>query len=145
MKKIYKLLLHIREIEEKQKKKQLADAVSERIKKEGEIAELEREKKSISSEVKEKEEGVSAWILAQFLQYIEGLREEKRQKEEELKNLMVAEEERRKEYIEAKKEKDIAAKLSEKRKFEESIEEMKNQEKFSDEFVITRYKKEGEE
>lgn len=142
MKKVYKLLLHIREIEEKQKKKQLADAVSERIKKENEIVELEREKSSVSSGIRESEEGISAWLLAQFLQYIEGLREEKKKKEMELKEAMAVEDEKRKEYIEAKKERDIAGKLVEKRRAQENFEEVKRQEKFSDEFVVSRYRRE---
>lgn len=141
MKKIYKLLLHVRELEEKQKKKELADAISERVKKEQEIKSLEEEKRKLSSDMKEGE-GISAWFLAQFLQYIEGLREDKKHKEKELAQMLLVEDQKRQELLEAKKERNVVENLVERKKAEEKIEEIKKQEKISDELVVLRYREE---
>lgn len=139
MKKIYKILLHIRELEEKQKKKELADIISERVKKEQEIKSLEEEKRKLSSDMREGE-GISAWFLAQFLQYIEGLREDKKHKEKELAQMLLVEEQKRQELLEAKKERNVVENLVERKKLEEKFEEIKKQEKISDELVILRYR-----
>lgn len=144
MKKIYNLLLRVRELEERRRKRELSEAISLRLSKEREIAELENEKKKALSGIKENEEGISAWLLAQFLHYIEGLREEKKRKERELVQIMMVEDKKREEYMESRREREIAERLVERKKFQEFIEELRREEKISDELVASRHRNEGE-
>lgn len=145
MKKIYSILFHIRELNERQKRKELLDVISARIQKEREIKELEKEKQRASSGISENEEGISAWFLAHFLHYIEGLREEKKRKEEELLHIMMLEEKRREDYLESKREKDIAKRLLERKKAQEMREQLKREEKIADEIAMLKHQMEKEE
>jgi hypothetical protein len=113
MKKLYKIYLDFKKISETQRKRELLISISRRRQKEEEIYILENEKSKTYSELEKKlmEDGVSPLYVSQFLNYISGLRDEKKKKERELIDFIRQEEEMRQQYIESKKEADLAEKL----------------------------------
>ena len=146
MKKLYKLLVEIREIEERQRKRELFTAISQRVEKENEIMSLEGRKNEVASHLTSSfHEGVPAFFLAHFLDYIDGLREEKRKKEEELKELVRMEDEARDRYMDAKRELEIAQKLVQRIKSRELREKLRKEENFSDEMVVIKKARESRE
>jgi hypothetical protein len=86
MKKLYKIYLDFKKISETQRKRELLISIIRRRQKEEEIYILENEKSKTYSELEKKlmEEGVSPLYVSQFLNYISGLRDEKKKKEQEL-------------------------------------------------------------
>ncbi len=140
MKKLYKTYLDFKKISEAQKKRELLISISRRRQKEEEIYILESEKSKIYSELEKKlmEEGVSPLYVSQFLNYINGLRDEKKKKEQELINFIRQEEEMRQQYIESKKEADLAEKLYNKVLANEINLLNKKQEKIADEIMLIK-------
>ncbi len=140
MKKLYKTYLDFKKISETQKKRELLISISRRRQKEEEIYILESEKSKTYSELEKKlmEEGVSPLYVSQFLNYINGLRDEKKKKEQELINFIRQEEEMRQQYIESKKEADLAEKLYNKVLANEINLLNKKQEKIADEIVLIK-------
>ncbi len=140
MKKLYKTYLDFKKISEAQRKRELLISISRRRQKEEEIHILESEKSRTYSELEKKlmDEGVSPLYVSQFLNYINGLRDEKKKKEQELINFIRQEEEMRKQYIESKKEADLAEKLYNKVLANEISLLNKKQEKIADEIVLIK-------
>ncbi len=140
MKKLYKTYLDFKKISEAQRKRELLISISRRRQKEEEIRILESEKSRAYSELEKKlmDEGVSPLYVSQFLNYINGLRDEKKKKEQELINFIRQEEEMRKQYIESKKEADLAEKLYNKVLANEISLLNKKQEKIADEIVLIK-------
>lgn len=140
MKKLYKTYLDFKKISEAQKKRELLISISRRRQKEEEIYILESEKSKTYSELEKKlmEEGVSPLYVSQFLNYINGLRDEKKKKEQELINFIRQEEEMRQQYIESKKEADLAEKLYNKVLANEINLLNKKQEKIADEIMLIK-------
>jgi flagellar export protein FliJ len=140
MKKLYKIYLDFKKISETQRKRELIISISRRRQKEEEIYILENEKSKTYSELEKKlmEEGVSPLYVAQFLNYISGLRDEKKKKERELIDFIRQEEEMRQQYIESKKEADLAEKLYYKVLANEINLLNKKQEKITDELVLIK-------
>jgi|GEM_PF-949672 hypothetical protein len=140
MKKLYKTYLDFKKISETQKKRELLISISRRRQKEEEIYILESEKSKTYSELEKKlmEEGVSPLYVSQFLNYINGLRDEKKKKEQELINFIRQEEEMRQQYIESKKEADLAEKLYNKVLANEINLLNKKQEKIADEIMLIK-------
>jgi hypothetical protein len=140
MKKLYKLYLEFKKIFEAQKKRELFLFMMKRKEKENEIARLESEKSKIYSELEKNlmEEGISPLYISQFLNYISGLRDEKKRKVEELQNLVHQEEVKRREYIDSKKETDLAQRLFYRVLMNEMNQKAKQQEKLADEMVLIK-------
>ena len=140
MKKLYKLYLEFKKISEAQKKRELFLFMMKRKEKESEIASLENEKSKIYSELEKnlKEEGISPLYISQFLNYINGLRDERKRKVEELRNLVHQEEMKRMEYIDSKKEADLAQRLFYRVLMNEINQKAKQQEKLADEMAIIK-------
>lgn len=140
MKKLYKLYLQFKKISEAQKKRELFLFMMKRKEKESEIASLENEKSKIYSELEKNlmEEGISPLYISQFLNYISGLRDEKKRKVEELRNLVHQEETKRREYIDSKKEADLAQRLFYRVLMNEINQKAKQQEKLADEMAIIK-------
>jgi len=140
MKKLYKLYLEFKKISEAQKKRELFLFMMKRKEKESEIASLENEKSKIYSELEKNlmEEGISPLYISQFLNYISGLRDEKKRKVEELRNLVHQEEMKRMEYIDSKKEADLAQRLFYRVLMNEMNQKAKQQEKLADEMVLIK-------
>ncbi|MDT7907899.1 MAG: hypothetical protein RRA63_07635 [Candidatus Calescibacterium sp.] len=140
MKKLYKLYLEFKKISEAQKKRELFLFMMKRKEKESEIASLENEKSKIYSELEKNlmEEGISPLYISQFLNYISGLRDEKKRKVEELRELVHQEEMKRREYIDSKKEADLAQRLFYRVLMNEINQKAKQQEKLADEMVLIR-------
>jgi hypothetical protein len=140
MKKLYKLYLEFKKISEAQKKRELFLFMMKRKEKESEIASLESEKSKIYSELEKNlmEEGISPLYISQFLNYISGLRDEKKRKVEELRNLVHQEEMKRMEYIDSKKEADLAQRLFYRILMNEINQKAKQQEKLADEMVLIK-------
>jgi flagellar export protein FliJ len=140
MKKLYKIYLDFKKISETQRKRELIISISRRRQKEEEIYILENEKSKTYSELEKKlmEEGVSPLYVAQFLNYISGLRDEKKKKERELIDFIRQEEEMRHQYIESKKEADLAEKLYYKVLANEINLLNKKQEKITDELMLIK-------
>lgn len=138
----------MRGIKERQKKRELFSVISERINKENELSEIMRKKGEVAEEFSSSHKndgGIPAFFLAYFLDYIEGLREEERKKREELKILNEKEEIVRSEYIDTKRELEVAERLFDRVKAFEFRERSKREEKFSDEVVIIKKAREREE
>jgi hypothetical protein len=76
--------------------------------------------------------------VSQFLNYISGLRDEKKKKERELIDFIRQEEEMRQQYIESKKEADLAEKLYYKVLANEINLLNKKQEKITDELMLIK-------
>jgi flagellar export protein FliJ len=140
MKKLYKIYLDFKKISETQRKRELLISISRRRQKEEEIYILENEKSKTYSELERKlmEEGVSPLYVSQFLNYISGLRDEKKKKERELIDFIRQEEEMRQQYIESKKEADLAEKLYYKVLANEINLLNKKQEKITDELMLIK-------
>ncbi len=139
MKKIYKTFLKIRELNENQKKIELLSAISKRTEKEKELEDLISQKSELYSRFSSDiVEGVPIWYIMEFSSYISAIRDEEKQKEKELSQLKKFEELKRLDYIESKKEKDIAQKLVDKKRIAEIREIVKQEEKFADEHAIVR-------
>jgi hypothetical protein len=140
MKKLYKLYLEFKKISEAQKKRELFLFMMKRKEKESEIASLENEKSKIYSELEKNlmEEGISPLYISQFLNYISGLRDEKKRKVEELRELVHQEEMKRREYIDSKKEADLAQMLFYRVLMNEINQKAKQQEKLADEMVLIK-------
>jgi len=140
MKKLYKIYLDFKKISETQRKRELLISISRRRQKEEEIYILENEKSKTYSELEKKlmEEGVSPLYVSQFLNYISGLRDEKKKKERELIDFIRQEEEMRQQYIESKKEADLAEKLYYKVLANEINLLNKKQEKITDELILIK-------
>ena len=140
MKKLYKIYLDFKKISEAQRKRELLISISRRRQKEEEIYILENEKSKTYSELEKKlmEEGVSPLYVSQFLNYIIGLRDEKKKKERELIDFIRQEEEMRQQYIESKKEADLAEKLYYKVLANEINLLNKKQEKITDELMLIK-------
>jgi flagellar export protein FliJ len=140
MKKLYKIYLDFKKISETQRKRELLISISRRRQKEEEIYILENEKSKTYSELEKKlmEEGVSPLYVSQFLNYISGLRDEKKKKERELIDFIRQEEEMRQQYIESKKEADLAEKLYYKVLANEINLLNKKQEKITDELALIK-------
>jgi hypothetical protein len=140
MKKLYKLYLEFKKISEAQKKRELFLFMMKRREKENEIASLESEKSKIYSELEKNlmEEGISPLYISQFLNYISELRDEKKRKVEELRNLVHQEEMKRREYIDSKKEADLAQRLFYRVLVNEMNQKAKQQEKLADEMVLIK-------
>jgi hypothetical protein len=140
MKKLYKLYLQFKKISEAQKKRELFLFMMKRKEKESEIASLENEKSKIYSELEKNlmEEGISPLYISQFLNYISGLRDEKKRKVEELRELVHQEEMKRREYIDSKKEADLAQRLFYRVLMNEINQKAKQQEKLADEMVLIK-------
>lgn len=140
MKKLYKLYLEFKKISEAQKKRELFLFMMKRKEKESEIASLENEKSKIYSELEKNltEEGISPLYISQFLNYISELRDEKKRKVEELRELVHQEEMRRREYIDSKKEADLAQRLFYRVLMNEINQKAKQQEKLADEMVLIK-------
>ena len=140
MKKLYKIYLDFKKISETQRKRELLISISRRRQKEEEIYILENEKSKTYSELEKKlmEEGVSPLYVSQFLNYIIGLRDEKKKKERELIDFIRQEEEMRQQYIESKKEADLAEKLYYKVLASEINLQNKKQEKITDELMLIK-------
>jgi len=140
MKKLYKIYLDFKKISEAQRKRELLISISRRRQKEEEIYILENEKSKTYSELEKKlmEEGVSPLYVSQFLNYISGLRDEKKKKERELIDFIRQEEEMRQQYIESKKEADLAEKLYYKVLASEINLLNKKQEKITDELMLIK-------
>jgi flagellar export protein FliJ len=140
MKKHYKIYLDFKKISETQRKRELLISISRRRQKEEEIYILENEKSKTYSELEKKlmEEGVSPLYVSQFLNYISGLRDEKKKKERELIDFIRQEEEMRQQYIESKKEADLAEKLYYKVLANEINLLNKKQEKITDELMLIK-------
>jgi hypothetical protein len=140
MKKLYKLYLEFKKISEAQKKRELFLFMMKRKGKESEIASLENEKSKIYSELEKNlmEEGISPLYISQFLNYISGLRDEKKRKVEELRELVHQEEMKRREYIDSKKEADLAQRLFYRVLMNEINQKAKQQEKLADEMVLIK-------
>jgi hypothetical protein len=140
MKKLYKLYLEFKKISEAQKKRELFLFMMKRKGKESEIASLENEKSKIYSELEKNlmEEGISPLYISQFLNYISGLRDEKKRKVEELRELVHQEEMKRREYIDSKKEADLAQMLFYRVLMNEINQKAKQQEKLADEMVLIK-------
>ncbi len=139
MKKIYKTFLKIRELNENQKKIELLSAISKRTEKEKELEDLISQKSELYSRFSSDiVEGVPIWYIMEFSSYISVIRDEEKQKEKELSQLKKFEELKRLDYIESKKEKDIAQKLVDKKRIAEIREMVKQEEKFADEHAIVR-------
>jgi hypothetical protein len=140
MKKLYKLYLQFKKISEAQKKRELFLFMMKRKEKESEIASLENEKSKIYSELEKNlmEEGISPLYISQFLNYISGLRDEKKRKVEELRELIHQEEMKRREYIDSKKEADLAQRLFYRVLMNEINQKAKQQEKLADEMVLIK-------
>jgi flagellar export protein FliJ len=140
MKKLYKIYLDFKKISETQRKRELLISISRRRQKEEEIYILENEKSKTYSELEKKlmEEGVSPLYVSQFLNYISGLRDEKKKKEQELIDFIRQEEEMRQQYIESKKEADLAEKLYYKVLANEINLLNKKQEKITDELMLIK-------
>jgi len=140
MKKLYKIYLDFKKISEAQRKRELLISISRRRQKEEEIYILENEKSKTYSELEKKlmEEGVSPLYVSQFLNYIIGLRDEKKKKERELIDFIRQEEEMRQQYIESKKEADLAEKLYYKVLASEINLLNKKQEKITDELMLIK-------
>jgi|FaiFalFF_MnMetaG_3_1042247.scaffolds.fasta_scaffold02983_5 flagellar biosynthesis chaperone FliJ len=140
MKKLYKIYLDFKKISETQRKRELLISISRRRQKEEEIYILENEKSKTYSELEKKlmEEGVSPLYVSQFLNYISGLRDEKKKKERELIDFIRQEEEMRQQYIESKKEADLAEKLYYKVLASEINLLNKKQEKITDELMLIK-------
>jgi flagellar export protein FliJ len=140
MKKLYKIYLDFKKISETQRKRELLISISRRRQKEEEIYILENEKSKTYSELEKKlmEEGVSPLYVSQFLNYISGLRDEKKKKERELIDFIRQEEEMRQQYIESKKEADLAEKLYYKVLANEINLLNKKQEKITDELMLIK-------
>jgi hypothetical protein len=140
MKKLYKLYLEFKKISEAQKKRELFLFMMKRKEKESEIASLENEKSKIYSELEKNlmEEGISPLYISQFLNYISGLRDEKKRKVEELRELVHQEEMKRREYIDSKKEADLAQRLFYRVLMNEINQKAKQQEKLADEMVLIK-------
>jgi hypothetical protein len=111
-----------------------------RKEKESEIASLENEKSKIYSELEKNlmEEGISPLYISQFLNYISELRDERKRKVEELRNLVHQEEMKRMEYIDSKKEADLAQRLFYRVLMNEINQKAKQQEKLADEMAIIK-------
>jgi hypothetical protein len=140
MKKLYKLYLEFKKISEAQKKRELFLFMMKRKEKENEIASLESERSKIYSELEKNlmAEGISPLYISQFLNYISGLRDEKKRKVEELRNLVHQEETKRREYIDSKKEADLAQRLFYRILMNEMNQKAKQQEKLADEMVLIK-------
>jgi flagellar biosynthesis chaperone FliJ len=140
MKKLYKIYLDFKKISETQRKRELLISISRRRQKEEEIYILENEKSKTYSELEKKlmEDGVSPLYVSQFLNYISGLRDEKKKKERELIDFIRQEEEMRQQYIESKKEADLAEKLYYKVLANEINLLNKKQEKINDELMLIK-------
>jgi hypothetical protein len=140
MKKLYKLYLEFKKISEAQKKRELFLFMMKRKEKESEIASLESEKSKIYSELEKNlmEEGISPLYISQFLNYISELRDEKKRKVEELRELVHQEEMKRREYIDSKKEADLAQRLFYRVLMNEINQKAKQQEKLADEMVLIK-------
>ena len=140
MKKLYKLYLEFKKISEAQKKRELFLFMMKRKEKESEIASLESEKSKIYSELEKNlmEEGISPLYISQFLNYISGLRDEKKRKVEELRELVHQEEMKRREYIDSKKESELAQRLFYRVLMNEINQKAKQQEKLADEMAIIK-------
>jgi hypothetical protein len=140
MKKLYKIYLDFKKISETQRKRELLISIIRRRQKEEEIYILENEKSKTYSELEKKlmEEGVSPLYVSQFLNYISGLRDEKKKKEQELIDFIRQEEEMRQQYIESKKEADLAEKLYYKVLANEINLLNKKQEKITDELMLIK-------
>jgi len=140
MKKLYKLYLEFKKISEAQKKRELFLFMMKRKEKESEIASLENEKSKIYSELEKNlmEEGISPLYISQFLNYISELRDEKKRKVEELRELVHQEEMKRREYIDSKKEADLAQRLFYRVLMNEINQKAKQQEKLADEMVLIK-------
>jgi len=140
MKKLYKIYLDFKKISETQRKRELLISISRRRQKEEEIYILENEKSKTYSELEKKlmEEGVSPLYVSQFLNYISGLRDEKKKKERDLIDFIRQEEEMRQQYIESKKEADLAEKLYYKVLANEINLLNKKQEKITDELMLIK-------
>jgi len=140
MKKLYKLYLEFKKISEAQKKRELFLFMMKRKEKENEIASLENEKSKIYSELEKNlmAEGISPLYISQFLNYISELRDEKKRKVEELRNLVHQEETKRREYIDSKKEADLAQRLFYRVLMNEMNQKAKQQEKLADEMVLIK-------
>jgi hypothetical protein len=140
MKKLYKLYLEFKKISEAQKKRELFLFMMKRKEKESEIASLENEKSKIYSELEKNlmEEGISPLYISQFLNYINGLRDERKRKVEELRELVHQEEMKRREYIDSKKEADLAQRLFYRVLMNEINQKAKHQEKLADEMAIIK-------
>jgi hypothetical protein len=140
MKKLYKLYLQFKKISEAQKKRELFLFMMKRKEKESEIASLENEKSKIYSELEKNlmEEGISPLYISQFLNYISELRDERKRKVEELRNLVHQEEMKRMEYIDSKKEADLAQRLFYRVLMNEINQKAKQQEKLADEMAIIK-------
>ena len=146
MKKLYKLLVEIREIEERQRKRELFTVISQRVEKENEIRNLENRKGEVASHFTSSfHEGVPAFFLAHFLDYIDDLREKKKKKEKELREIVKMEDEARDRYMEAKRELEIAEKLIQRIKSKEIREKLRKEENFSDEMVVIKKAREDRE
>jgi flagellar export protein FliJ len=144
MKKLYNLLVYVRKIHENKKRLELLSAISQRMLKEKEIEETEREKEKTAKDLSKKieEEGIPAWYVSNYLNYLDSLRDLKRKKLDELKEALEIEEEKREIYVETKKELEIAQKLLEKIKMRELLSLLKKEEKFSDEIVLIKNSRE---
>ncbi|MFZ8801717.1 MAG: hypothetical protein ACO2PO_01790 [Candidatus Calescibacterium sp.] len=140
MKKLYKLYLEFKKISEAQKKRELFLFMMKRKEKESEIASLESEKSKIYSELEKNlmEEGISPLYISQFLNYISELRDEKKRKVQELRELVHQEEMKRREYIDSKKEADLAQRLFYRVLMNEINQKAKQQEKLADEMVLIK-------
>jgi hypothetical protein len=140
MKKLYKLYLEFKKISEAQKKRELFLFMMKRKEKESEIASLENEKSKIYSELEKNlmEEGISPLYISQFLNYISELRDEKKRKVQELRELVHQEEMKRREYIDSKKEADLAQRLFYRVLMNEINQKAKQQEKLADEMVLIK-------
>jgi protease II len=140
MKKLYKLYLEFKKISEAQKKRELFLFMMKRKEKESEIASLENEKSKIYSELEKNlmEEGISPLYISQFLNYVSELRDEKKRKVEELRELVHQEEMKRREYIDSKKEADLAQRLFYRVLMNEINQKAKQQEKLADEMVLIK-------
>ena len=127
-------LLKFREIFEKERKRELELVRSLKKQKELELSELLFKIKNESF----LENETTAFSLSLFSDYIWFLFSKKREIEQEIKKIEEEEKRKLELYIEAKQEKEIAQKLSERFERREFLERMKREEKFYDEIVLLK-------
>ncbi len=147
MKKLYRVFLWVREVAEKQRRRELIKKIAQRIYKEKELEDIQKRKENLSSQFGGEAQRFSlpAWYMAQFLQYIDWLREEENRKEFELKKLIDEEDAERRLYMEAKRGYDVAQRFVERKTAEERKNFLKKEEKLSDDFVLVELRKKKED
>ena len=139
-KRIVSRLLKLRSDFEKSKKNELLVSVAKRIDKQKEIADIKKKYTKASEEFNEViSKGVPSSHLASFLQYFGGARSDIKRKEKELKNLVSEEENKRTEYIEMRKERQIAENLKNRIEKMETTKQQKRNEKILDDSVLSKF------